>query len=84
MLASCYRNSLSLAVEKVIKTIAFPSISTGAYRFPVKRAARIAILEITKFLEKDRSLDKVFVVCYDEATFEVYETVSKEFKEPEI
>lgn len=82
LLASCYRNSLQLAIEREIKTIAFPSISTGAYRFPLKRAARIAMLEIMKFLEKDQSLDKVFVVCYDEATFEVYEAVSKEFKEP--
>ena len=82
LLAACYRNSLTLVVEKGINTVAFPSISTGAYRFPVKRAARIAILEITKFLEKDQSLDKVFIVCYDEATYEVYETVSKEYEEP--
>lgn len=82
LLASCYRNSLQLTIENSIKTIAFPSISTGAYCFPVKRAARIAILEITNFLETDRSLDKVFIVCFDEATFEAYEAVSKEFKEP--
>ena len=78
LLASCYRNSLQLAVDNGIKTIAFPSISTGAYCFPVKRAARIAILEITNFLEKDRSLEKVFIVCFDEMTYEAYEDVLRE------
>jgi len=82
LLASCYRNSLQLAVDNDIKTIAFPSISTGAYCFPVKRAARIAILEISKFLETDRSIDKVFIVCFDEETLEAYEEVLKELKEP--
>lgn len=82
LLASCYRNSLRLAVDNGIKTIAFPSISTGAYRFPVKRAARIAILEITNFLEKDGSLDRVFIVCFDERTLEAYEGALKGLKEP--
>jgi len=60
LLASCYRNSLKLAVENGIKTIAFPSISTGAYRFPVERAARIAMQEISEFLREDSSIEKVF------------------------
>jgi O-acetyl-ADP-ribose deacetylase (regulator of RNase III) len=72
LLAACYRNSLKLAAENGLKTIAFPSISTGAYRFPVKRAARIAMLEITRFLEENRSIDKVFMVCFDEGTMEAY------------
>lgn len=65
LLASCYRNSLKLAVENGIKTIAFPSISTGAYRFPVERAARIAMQEISEFLREDSSIEKVFMVCFD-------------------
>jgi len=73
LLASCYRNCLKLAVENGVKTIAFPSISTGAYRFPVKRAARIAMLEVSKFLEEDESIEKVIFVCFDEGTLEAYE-----------
>lgn len=72
LLASCYRNSLELAAMNGIKTIAFPSISTGAYRFPVERAAVIAINEIKRFLEKDSKIGKVIMVCFDEDTFQIY------------
>lgn len=81
LLASCYRNSLKLAVEKGIKTIAFPSISTGAYRFPVNRAAKIAVLEISKFLEENDSIEKVYMVCFDEGTTEVYKEAFREIGE---
>lgn len=80
LLASCYRNSLQLAVENGIRTIAFPSISTGAYRFPVKRAARIAMQEISGFLEENGSIDKVFMVCFDEGTMEAYIEAFKEIR----
>lgn len=72
LLAACYRNSLELAVMNSIKTIAFPSISTGAYRFPVERAAAIAINEIRNFLGTDESIENVLVVCFDEGTFQAY------------
>ncbi|NSW91505.1 MAG: O-acetyl-ADP-ribose deacetylase [Firmicutes bacterium] len=74
LLALCYKNSLKLAIENDIKTIAFPSISTGAYGFPVNRAARIAVNEINKFLEADEgnSISKVFIVCFDSNTYESY------------
>lgn len=72
LLTGCYRNSLQLAVDNGVKTIAFPSISTGAYCFPVKRAARIAMLEISGFLDESCSMDKVFMVCFDEETMEAY------------
>ncbi len=72
LLVSCYRNSLELAVQNGIKTIAFPSISTGAYRFPVDRAAEIAVREIKSFLEAKTSFEEVFMVCFDENTFEAY------------
>jgi O-acetyl-ADP-ribose deacetylase (regulator of RNase III) len=71
LLADCYRNSLKLAVENGIKTIAFPSISTGAYRFPRERAAKIAIAETKKFLEKNDSLEKIIFVCFDSETKQV-------------
>ena len=78
LLASCYRRSLELAVSKGIKTIAFPSISTGAYRFPIDRAAKIAVSEIKKFLEKNDSIEQVTMVCFND---EVYNAYIKAFEE---
>ncbi|AZO95781.1 O-acetyl-ADP-ribose deacetylase [Halocella sp. SP3-1] len=72
LLANCYKNSLELAVTNDIKTIAFPSISTGAYRFPLKRAAGIAISVMKKFLDKDKNIQKVYMVCFDDKTFRAY------------
>jgi O-acetyl-ADP-ribose deacetylase (regulator of RNase III) len=66
LLAKAYRSSLKLAEEKGIKTIAFPAISTGAYGFPVERASRIAVAEIRGFLEKNWTIEKVFLVCFSE------------------
>jgi len=64
LLADCYRNSLELAVERGIRTIAFPAISTGAYGFPQERAARIAVRTVRAFLEHDSYLREVLLVCY--------------------
>ena len=72
LLAGCYRNSLSLAVENGLKTIAFPSISTGAYRFPIDRAAKIAISEIKNFLENSTALVEVQMVCFGDETYAAY------------
>jgi len=80
LLASCYGNSLRLAAKNGIKTIAFPSISTGAYGFPLKRAARIAMLEISRFLDEDSSIDKVFMACFDEVTMEAYMEALEEIR----
>jgi O-acetyl-ADP-ribose deacetylase (regulator of RNase III) len=80
LLADCYRNSLRLAIENGIKTVAFPSISTGVYRFPVKRAAGIALREISKFFEENSGIEKVFMVCFDQMTFEAYEEVLREIE----
>lgn len=73
LLAACYRNSLQLAAKNGVRTIAFPSISTGVYRFPVNRAAGIAMREITRFLEENNSIDTVLMVCFDERTLKAYE-----------
>jgi O-acetyl-ADP-ribose deacetylase (regulator of RNase III) len=71
-LANCYRNSLGVAVENKLKTIAFPAISCGAYRYPIDDAARIAIETTSAFLETDRSIESVtFVVASDEI-YEAY------------
>jgi len=71
LLAACYRNCLRLAEEKGCRTIAFPSISTGAYRFPVERAARIALRTVWEELAA-RNLDEVRFVLFSEADLETY------------
>ena len=73
LLASAYRNSLKLADERGVRTIAFPSISTGAYGFPVARAARIALREISDFLEAEpQSVEQVILVAFGERTYRAY------------
>jgi O-acetyl-ADP-ribose deacetylase len=73
LLESCYYRCLTLAVENNIKTIAFPSISTGAYRFPIEQASSIAINTVTKFLKINSSIEKIFFVCFCENDFSVYQ-----------
>jgi O-acetyl-ADP-ribose deacetylase (regulator of RNase III) len=75
LLSNCYKNSLKLAIENGIKTIAFPAISTGVYRFPLERATKIAVNEVKKFLEKHESIEKVIFVCFDEETYEEYKKI---------
>ncbi len=77
LLASCYRNSLTLAEQNGVKTIAFPSISTGAYRFPLARAARIALAEIKSFLEKGSAIERVTMVCFGDDACEEYRKAYK-------
>jgi len=72
LLASCYRNSLKAAVEIGAKTVAFPSISTGAYGFPLERATKIALEETKKFLEQDQNIEKVRFVCFGKEAFDTY------------
>ena len=74
LLASCYRNSLKLAVEYGIRRIAFPSISTGVYAYPVKRAADIAVRTVREFVELHSDvLDEVVWVLFDLNTKEAYD-----------
>lgn len=80
LLANCYRNSLKLAVESGIKTIAFPAISTGVYRFPLERATKIAIKEVREFLKENKSIEKIIFVCFDERAYEVYKEIIGVFK----
>ena len=72
LLASCYRAALELAVEKGVRTIAFPAISTGVYGFPIERAAAIAVREVKSFLEKNLSLEKVVFVCFGKRAYDCY------------
>ena len=80
LLANCYKNSLSLAKENGVKSIAFPSISTGVYRFPVEKAAQIAIREISSFLKTDDTFEKIVIVCYDEDTLKIYKSILKRYE----
>lgn len=75
LLRNAYRNSLKLAVENGIKTIAFPAISTGVYSFPLERATKIAVEEVLKFLSNDDSIEKVIFACFNEKTYECYQSV---------
>ena len=81
LLASCYQNSLDIAVKKGIKKIAFPSISTGIYHFPVELAAESAAAAVKQFLlEHDGALDEITWVLFDTRTKLIYDSVvSREF-----
>ena len=72
VLASCYRSCFALAEQNGIRTLAFPSISTGAYGFPMERAARIAVRETKGFLEQNTSVEKVLLVCFGKSACEVH------------
>jgi O-acetyl-ADP-ribose deacetylase len=72
LLANCYSNSLKTAINNNISTIAFPSISTGIYRFPTERAAKIAVHETRKILKENSTIKKVIFVCFDVGTYNIY------------
>lgn len=72
LLASCYRSALALAVEHGLRSVAFPSISTGVYSFPIERAARIALREMDAFLQGNESLERVIAVTYSAHDSAVY------------
>jgi O-acetyl-ADP-ribose deacetylase (regulator of RNase III) len=78
VLEMCYRNSLELAEKNNIKTISFPSISTGAYRFPLKEASEIALKTVISYLRGNTKIKEVFFVLFDEKTYKVYEESLKE------
>jgi O-acetyl-ADP-ribose deacetylase (regulator of RNase III) len=78
LLAQAYQNSLSLAVAKGLKSVAFPSISTGAYGYPVTDACRVALEAVKEFLEKENELSEVVFVLFSESAFEVYADKAEE------
>ena len=75
LLANCYRNSYKVARELGVKSIAFPSISTGAYRFPLERATEIALKETKKALSGDKHFTKIIFVCFGEKVLKTYQDV---------
>ena len=83
LLASCYYHSMQVAMENGIRTIAFPSISTGIYHFPVELAAKIAVHTVARFLDENKGkFDLVEWVHFDENTEKIYKTeVDRLYKE---
>lgn len=78
LLAACYRNSLALAESGGVKSIAFPAISTGAYGFPLERAARIAVRTVREFLSIHPSIAEVIFVCHGDDAYRTYDEILKE------
>lgn len=80
LLESCYKHCLKLAESEGLKTVAFPSISTGVYGYPVKEAARIAVKTICDFLKWTQVVEEVIMVCYNPYTRRVYEKALAEYE----
>ena len=73
LLESCYRNSFELALANGVRSIAFPAISTGAFRFPKEEAAEIAVRAAKKYLEgSSGALEKIIFVSFDSVTYDIY------------
>lgn len=82
-LARCYRSALNLAIANNVRSIAFPSISTGAYGFPIRRASRIALRTILGFMDYHPELESVLCVCYSRPDWEEY-TAARAFVDPRV
>ncbi|MBD5560192.1 MAG: O-acetyl-ADP-ribose deacetylase [Clostridia bacterium] len=76
LLASCYRNCLELAEAHGLQSVAFPSISTGIYGYPVDEAAAVAVSVIRQFLARSRNVQSVAIVCFDDRTLQAYEAAA--------
>lgn len=79
-LENCYKNSLKLAVENNISSIAFPSISTGVYNFPFKRASHLALKSTISFLNQDETLNKIIFICFSERDYKEYLQIFEGYK----
>jgi O-acetyl-ADP-ribose deacetylase (regulator of RNase III) len=77
LLRNCYRNCFRLVLAHDLRTIAFPSISTGAYHYPVEKACRIALSQAADFLAGNKTIERVIFVCFDAATFQAYLAAAK-------
>jgi O-acetyl-ADP-ribose deacetylase (regulator of RNase III) len=78
LLASAYVNSLRVAVMSKLRIIAFPSISTGAYGYPIQEASRIAVTTVRRFLEAEDSLDEIIFVLFSDRDLNLYVETAKE------
>jgi O-acetyl-ADP-ribose deacetylase len=78
LLASCYRSCFALAQAQGLRTLAFPGISTGAYGFPMDRAARIALRETRRFLERHPDFERVVLVCFGPVALQSQQSAAEE------
>lgn len=79
LLYSSYNNSLKLAVDYQLKSIAFPSISTGAYKYPIAEAVKVAFKAVMDFLDKDEQIEKVVFVLYSVENYSIYKDYLSSF-----
>jgi O-acetyl-ADP-ribose deacetylase (regulator of RNase III) len=77
LLANCYRNSLLIAENLKLISIAFPNISTGVYRFPKQLAAEVALAEVKDFIKKAENLKEIIFVAFDDENFKIYKKLLK-------
>jgi O-acetyl-ADP-ribose deacetylase len=75
LLKACYTNSLSLALQNNLKTIAFPNISTGVYGYPKKEAATIAVNAVKFWLKEHTGIEKVYFIAFDEENYTLYDEI---------
>jgi O-acetyl-ADP-ribose deacetylase len=78
LLENCYKNSLRIAADNKLRTIAFPSISTGVYGFPFEKASRIALKTATEFLSSPSSIEKIIFVCFSQKDFVTFNKLAME------
>jgi O-acetyl-ADP-ribose deacetylase len=82
LLASCYRNTLAIAAAQGIKSIAFPSISTGVYGYPIELAARVAADSVSEVIKKPSKIEEVIFCCFSKSDLEVYESLLSRCRKP--
>jgi O-acetyl-ADP-ribose deacetylase (regulator of RNase III) len=80
LLANCYKRSLGLTVGNNLSSIAFPAISTGAYEFPLDRAAKIAVKTVAEFLNRGDGPERVIFCCFDSESIEAHKNTMAELK----
>lgn len=78
-LAKCYQSCFNLTEEYWLKTVAFPSISTGVYRFPLERATKIAVTETINFLKRNNFVKKIIFVCFNDRVYDYYAAELKKY-----
>jgi O-acetyl-ADP-ribose deacetylase (regulator of RNase III) len=75
LLASCYRKSLAIAAKQEVKSIAFPSISTGVYGYPIELAARVAVETVCDVVRKSSKIEEIIFCCFSQSDLDVYESL---------
>jgi O-acetyl-ADP-ribose deacetylase (regulator of RNase III) len=80
LLANCYRNSLTIAAERKLMSIAFPAISTGVYSFPIRKATEVAVRTVREFIATPTSLTEIVFCCFSLIDLQVYRDVLGEEK----